>query len=645
MFIKKLQQFPLIVALFIALGVFLGLFALQANRFLQPLELVVYDFFLWQRAHQPIDESRIVMVLANDADQRQWGWPLSDTLLTQLLKNLLAQQPQVIGLDLYRDLPVPPEGGRGYQQLNQLFQSNERIIAIMKYRDQHGARVDPPLILAQKGQVGFNDIPVDANGVVRRGLLYMGDEQGNVLEFFGLKLVLHYLAPLGIQPQADPEDPSALLLGQARLTPIDSNFGGYVDEDVGGFQIMLTYPGLQVPFDTLTVTEVLNRQFNSFDFKDKIIIIGVAAEATPDFIYSPFSLWSQQWARYPGAVIHGYMIRQLVRQALGLSQPIHSGQQLGETSWLLFWSLLGALLGLWTHSLWRFSMVLFGGLLILLLSAYVAFMSVHYWLLTATPALAWISTLTLMLTYLTSREKKQRSDLMLILGKHVSKDVANHIWAEREDYLKAGRLRSHRLTATLLFTDLQNFTTVSEQMQPQQLIDWLNEYMEVMVNIVEAHNGQVNKFIGDAIMAVFGVPIPSHTAAEKSRDAINAVDCALAMRQAMEQLRQKWQAEQLPQIRMRVGIFTGPVIVGSLGGKDRQEYAILGDTVNTASRLESFDKTVDADSACRILIGDATRHYLANQFQTEVVGEVSLKGKQIKIMIYKVIGRITPEAN
>ena len=213
------------------------------------------------------------------------------------------------------------------------------------------------------------------------------------------------------------------------------------------------------------------------------------------------------------------------------------------------------------------------------------------------------------------------------------------MWQEREQYLNAGRLRSQRLVATVLFTDLQNFTTLSEDMEAQALMDWLNQYMSTMVDLVEQHHGHVNKFIGDAIMAVFGVPIPSTTPEAIAQDAVNAVDCALAMRAAMERLQTQWEAQGLPTIRMRVGIFTGALIAGSLGGIKRQEYTVIGDTVNTASRLESFDKSVDTNSLCRVLIGDATLHYLGNQFVTDCVGEVALKGKHSHIIIHRVLSR------
>jgi len=177
-------------------------------------------------------------------------------------------------------------------------------------------------------------------------------------------------------------------------------------------------------------------------------------------------------------------------------------------------------------------------------------------------------------------------------------------------------------------------------MEPQVLMDWLNQYMETMVDVVEKqHNGLVNKFIGDAIMAVFGIPIPSTTEEGIADDATRAVDCALSMRRELEELYTVWREQNAPLIRMRVGIFTGPLVAGSLGGIERQEYTVLGDTVNTASRLESFDKNIDENSSCRILIGETTLQYIGKQFLVERVGEVFLKGKFSTVTIYRVIGR------
>lgn len=636
--ILQWRQSPILVVLIIGHLVFASILGLRGYGLLQELELSVYDLLSWTRSISVPVDNRIITILANDDDQRRFGWPLPDDQLAQLFETVLAQQPNSIGLDIYRDLPVPIGGGKGYEHLTQVLTTHPNIYGIFKFRNTIGASVDPSPALKGTERVGFNDIPSDTGGTIRRGLLYMGDENATY-EVFGLKLALHYLIPKGITPQPDPSNPNALMLGKSSLEPIDPYFGGYVNQDTGGFQIMLTYPGAPSGFQALSFTQVLTAAPDNLRkwFKDKIVIVGVNAEATPDFVYTPFGIWLRGEQRVPGSMIHAYLTSQLIRMALGESRPLYSWTDTQELLWIWLWCLASAFICLWARSLWRFSLTMLSGVLILLGLSYLAFTN-DVWIIVMAPALGWILSFLLMLAHLSNQDKQHRTVLMQIFSKHVSKDVAEAIWNEREQYLNEGRLVPQRLTATVLFTDLQGFTSVSEQMEPTDLMNWLNQYMETMVNIVEKqYNGQVNKFIGDAIMAVFGVPLPSTTPEAIARDAVNAVACALAMRNEMARLCQIWQSQGLPLIRMRIGIFTGPVIVGSLGSVERQEYTVLGDTVNTASRLESYDKTLDADNLCRILISDSTLQYLCNQLQIEPVGEVSLKGKQTKLTIYRVV--------
>lgn len=257
------------------------------------------------------------------------------------------------------------------------------------------------------------------------------------------------------------------------------------------------------------------------------------------------------------------------------------------------------------------------------------------------PALAWLPAATLTSVYMQHQEKEQRTLLMHLFSRHVSQEVAETVWREREHFLEHGRLRSQRLVASVFFTDLANFTTVSEQISPQALMDWLNEYMEAMFKHVAEYNGVINKYIGDSIMALFGAPLTRASEAEIKQDAINAVNCALAMNHTLKQLNQEWAEQGKPTIAMRVGIHTGPLIAGSLGSLERLEYTVIGDTVNTAARLESFDKTVHTPDPkhmpCRILVGETTAEYLDDLFQLEYVAEVQLKGKMETTKMYHVM--------
>jgi adenylate cyclase len=165
-----------------------------------------------------------------------------------------------------------------------------------------------------------------------------------------------------------------------------------------------------------------------------------------------------------------------------------------------------------------------------------------------------------------------------------------------------------------------------------------------MAQLVIAYGGIVDDYAGDGLKANFGVPLSRTTEAEIGRDAVNAVNCALAMEREIKRLNTLWQERKLPTANMRIGIFTGSVVAGSLGSTKRLKYTTLGDTVNIASRLESFSENLTGfdftNRACRVLIGESTLRYLGNQFRTEKVGELSLKGKVSKITAHCLVGPV-----
>jgi adenylate cyclase len=632
-------RYAMIVAvILLAHLVFILLLWLRAGAWLQPLELTVYDRMLRIHASSYPSDDRVVLVLCDDEDQRRYGWPLSDATLADLFDRLLHYSPRAIGLDLYRDLPVPSSGGKDYERLSTLFRERPEIIGITKITDEHGARVDPPPMLRDSGRVSFNDVVADTHGIIRRGLLYMSDDT-EVHTYLGLKLALRWLSFEKQGAHADAH--GYLALGQAAhgLRPLHSHFGGYDNIDAAGYQFMLAYPGAPAGFPVLKLREILEWNLGGNLLHDKIILIGTNAEATPDFFFTPISA-----TRLPGVLIHAYNISQLLHFAEGTYQPLRDWPEHYEKLWLWFWIISAALLSLRTQNLLQLFIKLNAGLVIIGSCAMFAFMR-DWWIPVATPMLGWVVSIALSVAYLSYQQRNERAVLMQLFSRHVSKDVAEVIWKSRDHYLNKGRLRSQRLVATILFTDLRNFTGLSEQMEPQALMDWLNEYMEVMVRVVEAHHGQVNKFIGDALMAVFGVPIPRTSHEQISADAVNAIHCALAMRQELNKLHQYWHTHGAPSLGMRVGIFTGPVVAGSVGGEMRQEYTVIGDSVNTASRLESLDKSIDADLSCRILISQASLNYLPQGlFEIEAIGDIMVKGKHDALQVYRVLGYCSPHS-
>lgn len=636
-----LQQ-PRMVVILVAAFVFCAIMALRVTRMLEFAELEAYDFFLRSRPNAESPDPRIVLIGVTERDIQRWGWPLSDAVLADLLERLASFQPRVIGLDIFRDHAVFP----GRQRLQQTLTRHTNIIGIMTgIGSQSEHEVAPPPVLAGTDRVGFADMVTDANGVVRRGLLYL-DDHSTTAYSFALRIALAYLQRDGIRPQVGIPNPEHLQLGQVTLPPFESNDGGYVGADAGGYQFLLDFDGALGTFITHSVGEVLGGKLAPRTLQDKIVIVGVTAKSVKDYFYTPFSLSSDPGQRIFGIALHGHAVSQLLRTALSGVKPIRVLGEFWEAGLIWLWTLGGGLLGLWVHSIWRFSLSVSMGLVAIAAMGYGAMM-LRWWIPVIPPAVGWLTAASLVTAYISNQEKVQRGQLMQLFSRYISSDIAKSLWQQRHLFLHDGRAHPQKLMATVFFSDLKGFTAIAEQLDPDALMEWLNDYMKTMAQLVIDHGGIVDKFMGDAIMAIFGVPLARTTETEIKADALQALACAMAMGEDLNRLNREWRAQGLPTVGIRMGIFTGPLIVGSLGSSNRMEYTALGDTVNIAARLESFDKEGgckdSSPDSCRILIGDTTMHYVAGHYHARPVGNVNLKGKQKSVTVFEIIGRGTSE--
>ncbi len=242
------------------------------------------------------------------------------------------------------------------------------------------------------------------------------------------------------------------------------------------------------------------------------------------------------------------------------------------------------------------------------------------------------------------RVRRDQRLLSQMFARFVSAPVARELWRGRAAFLANGRPRPQELVATVLFCDVAGFTTLCEHLAPEPLIDWLDRYIDAMVQTIVAHDGAVLRFIGDGILAVFGAPVPRRSEAEIDRDAQNAAGCALAMAAAMRRLNEQWRAEGMPTAGMRVGVHTGPLVAGSLGRGEKIEYCLLGDTANTGARIEALGKEhVSGPEDCIVLAGAPTYERLDGRFIARAVGEVMLRGKERPVGVYRILdARPTP---
>jgi adenylate cyclase len=190
----------------------------------------------------------------------------------------------------------------------------------------------------------------------------------------------------------------------------------------------------------------------------------------------------------------------------------------------------------------------------------------------------------------------------------------------------------------VLYADVAGFTTICEGLAPAPLITWLDRYIDTMAELIMAHDGVLLRFIGDGILAVFGVPVPRLDDAAITRDATNAARCALAMERAMERLNDAWCAEGLPVGGLRVGVHTGRMVAGSLGNGPRMEFCLLGDTANIGARLEQLGKQYAEPGPryCTIVVGEPTWSRLAGAFPGIRIGDITLRGRHSALAAYRI---------
>jgi adenylate cyclase len=632
--LRKAIRKPISMALFSGIFVFLLIIVLRSGGHIESLELIAYDWFIRLTPKVSDGNPKITLIKISESDISALGrWPLTDETLARAMEILLKAKPRAIGLDIYRDILIPP----GSEELNRIVAENPHIVGVMKF-GVNG--VLPQAIIQNTEQVGFNDILVDQGGIVRRALLFLDDGE-NVYDSFALRLALLYLQAEGITPQADTANPNYIRLGDTTIKPLETNEGGYIQADARGYQFLIDYKNTDSSFRAFSFSDLLSGKIPTDAVRNKIIIIGVDAQSVKDFFYTPLSRGFEADQQIIGVVLHGHIVSQLLRFALDGTRPIYSLTEGEEYFWILLWSLIGCAIGIRTRSVLQFSLLSGGGLALLFLIAYFAFLA-RVWIPLFPPVLSYFISFVVVMAYMSNQEKKKRALLMQLFSQHVSKEIAEMIWQQRDQLLSNGRLSSQKMIDSVFFLDLKGFTAMSEKMDPKDLLDWLNSYMEAMAGLIMEHGGVVDNYVGDSIKADFGIPLPRSTEEEVRSDAVNAVICALAMEKEIKRLNSIWSEKGFPAMGMRVGIFTGPVVAGLLGSAQRLKYTTIGDTVNIASRLESYDKEIGKDTVCRIFIGETTLGYLDFRFITERIGEVSLKGKEESIVIYQVLGEKTP---
>lgn len=221
------------------------------------------------------------------------------------------------------------------------------------------------------------------------------------------------------------------------------------------------------------------------------------------------------------------------------------------------------------------------------------------------------------------QEGRNKEKIKQAMGKYLSQDIMQNVVKNIDDIKLGGK----RAVVTVLFADIRGFTSMSEKMEAEDVSKILNEYFTEIEPIISKYNGVINKFIGDAVMAVFGDPI------QDLEHPNNAVKCAYEMLKKVRDLQDKWLFEGKPKIEIGIGINTGEVFVGNIGSEKRLEYTVIGDTVNLASRIEGYNKIYHTN----LLVSSSTYSYISDIADVIKISDVQIRGKSKKMDIYEIL--------
>lgn len=644
--------------------------------FTEFLELKLYDLKFLLRGARPVGQV-VVIVAIDEASIRELGrWPWSREVQARLLTRFKEAEPRVVAMDIIFAEREVTEGVETLRRLRQsLFQRGLLSPGITAVLGQEEARADVDRQLAQSiaqgapTVLGFYFHRVGGKAVRSGPEQFLGakaleastynlvrllDRQPGRLPLLGaegaeanLPLMAEAAAgsgylnmvpdpdgavrwlPLAIAYGSDIFAPLALVtlqhyLGRPPLSITLSQAGvegirlGAREIPVDRFgRLLINYPGPPGAFPVYSAADVIAGRLPPGALKDKIVLVGATAPGIHDLRVTSFS------GVCPGIEIQAAILDNLLRQDY-LQVPG------GRLSVLFTVVALGAVLGLILIRLsaaWGFAVMLClaGG-----------YAGLNYYLFTQGWQLELFYPLIEMggvyvgvtvLQFLA--EERARLRLKKAFQSYVAPAVVEEIIRHPESL----RLGGERREITILFCDIRDFTGLAETLEPEELVGLLHDFFNPMSDIIVSHGGTLDKYMGDAIMALFGAPMAL------ADHAARACRAALEMKAALQILDQEWEAQGRPRLRIGVGLNTGGAAVGNMGSDRLFDYTAVGDHVNLASRLEGLNKYYGTD----ILVSAYTALALNDNFILQEVDLVRVKGKKQPLAIYELLGEGTPD--
>ena len=559
------------------------------------------DFF-YSEENRASNEIIIVTIddksLRKDELGRWFDWERS--YYADIIDYLSEAEARVIGVDvLFSDESKNTLNDRRLLEVSEKY--NNVVLAAKKNLQKPGS-------IYSDNNWGYVDIPLDGDGTARQ--LEIPYEVGS--ELFSIKIFQKYLGINDVSYMKNgeyiiteknirlPWDPTKKVL--ATKVPI-------VQDD----RILINYFAEPRTYKRYSFTDVYHKRIDKAEFKNKIVLIGEDGAGLFDEHFTPMDHNNAM----PGVEIHASMIDTLL-----------SGEFLNYQSDISFviasLLLTGISIFLFYISSIPIGVFVLIGVFIVFISIATTFFysglvihSMYYGL-----EIVFAYAATLMFRYFT--ESNEKNYIQKAFSQYVNPDLLKELMQSQENLTLGGTKK----TLTVFFSDIAGFTSLSEKCEADKLVALLNEYLTEMTDIIFQKNGTVDKYIGDAIMAFWGAPVPL------KEHALKACMAAIENQKKLKELRKEWKKSNVSELHIRIGIHTGEMIVGNIGSKTRFNYTVIGDAVNLASRLEGVNKQYGT----KMIISEETYKYVNEILVVRQLDKICVKGKALPIKIYELIG-------
>jgi len=479
-----------------------------------------------------------------------------------------------------------------------------------------GVEANLPKLAEAAASYGFFNIAPDADGTIRRALFIIRYQDQDFFPSLALQALRQY--------EGIPDQQIAAYIASDGIERIQ--FGHHELHPWQNATSLINYAGPYHSYPQYSMVDVISGTVPAEAFRDKIVFVGGTALGIGDLRNTPFE---KQGSGYMGVEIHANILDNLLHSAEPERTFLTRGltEEMVDIGFIVFF---GLALGLWFGHSRPLVATITAAVVMGAFLGFVYFGFAHWgrWYSVVIPAATLLGSYASITSFRVIHEEREKRKIRKTFSQYLSPGVIALIEKDPQKYIHPG---GEVQDLTVMFSDIRDFTSLSEGLTPDELVNLLNQYLSAMTDILFRNLGTLDKYIGDAIMAFWGSPYPQKDHAEC------ACRCALEMIAGLDELNRKWAEQGRGPIAIGIGMNTGPVNVGNMGSDKRLAWTVMGDNVNLASRLEGMTKQYRS----RVIISESTYTQVASQFVAREVDRIRVKGKHQPVVIFELLAPIS----